>query len=176
MEYAVLLRGINVGGKNKVVMSELREQIEAMPLGDEAVHFGENAVFWGKFNEAEFLKTAYHKHLLREDFYRQVTIRSGATVERIASMLSRERRARSRSSSPRPAGGGALAGRFRPALGRGAPRRRRRPSRDRPIPLECVGRCFPEQALRTPPLRWTGWRTSPVPASCGADRACSSGP
>lgn len=104
MEYVALLRGINVGGKNKVVMSELRERIEAMPLGDEAVHFGENAVFWGKFNEAEFLKTAYHKHLLREDFYRQATIRSGATVERIASMLSRERRARSRSSSPRSAG------------------------------------------------------------------------
>ena len=65
----------------------MRERIEAMPLGDEAVYFGENAVFWGKFNETEFLKTAYHKYLLREDFYRQVTIRSGATVERIASML-----------------------------------------------------------------------------------------
>ena len=180
MEYVALLRGINVGGKNKVVMSELREQIaaegygnvrtyinsgnllfgadaprdevaqgvesvlerhypfpirlallsgdeylaelsglpewwhgdvarrdalfytrgldrahvreriEAMPLGDEAVHFGQDAVFWGKFNEAEFLKTAYHKHLLREGFYRQVTIRSGATVERIALMLSRD--------------------------------------------------------------------------------------
>ena len=182
MEYVALLRGINVGGKNKVIMSELREQIadegytnvrtyinsgnllfeaeatvpredvaravedllarryefpirlalltaqdylaqlddlpdwwhgevarrdalfytrgldrdhvreriEAMPLGDEAVHFGENAVFWGKFNDTEFLKTAYHKYLLREDFYRQVTIRSGATVERIASMLSQD--------------------------------------------------------------------------------------
>ena len=180
MEYVALLRGINVGGKNKVVMSELREQvadagygnvrtyinsgnllfeadaprdevaqsvealleshypfpirvallsgqdylaelsglpewwhgevarrdalfytrgldrdrvrerIEVMPLGDEAVHFGENAVFWGKFNDTEFLKTAYHKYLLREDFYRQVTIRSGATVERIASMLSQD--------------------------------------------------------------------------------------
>ena len=179
MEYVALLRGINVGGKNKVVMSELREQvagvgyanvrtyinsgnllfeaeapredvaqrvenllasrydfpirvalltaqdylaqldelpdwwhgdvarrdalfytrgldrdhvrqrIEAMELGDEAVHFGEHAVFWVKFDEKQFLKTAYHKRLLREDFYREVTIRSGATVEKIASMLSR---------------------------------------------------------------------------------------
>ena len=179
MEYVALLRGINVGGKNKVVMSELREliaavgytnvrtyinsgnllfeaeapredvaqtvedvlarrydfpirlalltaqdyleelhnlpdwwhgdvarrdalfytrgldrthvreRIEAMELGDEAVHFGEHAVFWGKFDEKSFLKTAYHKRLLREDFYRQVTIRSGATVEKIAAMLSR---------------------------------------------------------------------------------------
>ena len=179
MEYVALLRGINVGGKNKVVMSELREQvtaagfglvrtyinsgnllfeaeadapsedvaqaveqllklryefpirlalltaqdylaqlnqlpdwwhgevarrdalfytrglnrdhvrerIEDMELGDEAVHFGEHAVFWGKFDEKSFLKTAYHKCLLREDFYRQVTIRSGSTVEKIASML-----------------------------------------------------------------------------------------
>ena len=181
MEYVTLLRGINVGGKNKVVMSELREQvtaagfghvrtyinsgnllfeaeadapsedvaqaveqllklryefpirlalltaqdylaqlnelpdwwhgevarrdalfytrgldrnhvrerIEAMELGDEAVHFGEHAVFWGKFDEKSFLKTAYHKCLLREDFYRQVTIRSGSTVEKIAALLSR---------------------------------------------------------------------------------------
>ena len=68
----------------------VRERIEAMDLGDEAVYFGEHAVFWGKFHEKEFLRTAYHKRLLREDFYRQVTIRSGSTVEKIASMLARE--------------------------------------------------------------------------------------
>ena len=182
MEYVALLRGINVGGKNKVVMSELREQIategfghvrtyinsgnvlfeagpdtpredvartvedilarhydfpirlalltaqdyvaelrslpdwwhgevarrdvlfftrgldrahvreriEAMELGDEAVYFGKHAVFWGKFDEKTFLKTVYHKRLLREDFYRQVTIRSGSTVEKIAAMASQD--------------------------------------------------------------------------------------
>ena len=68
----------------------VRERIEAMELGDEAVHLGEHAVFWAKFDEKTFLKTAYHKRLLREDFYRQVTIRSGSTVEKIASMLARE--------------------------------------------------------------------------------------
>ena len=68
----------------------VRERIEAMELGDEAVHFGELAVFWGKFDEKSFLKTAYHKRLLREDFYRQVTIRSGSTVEKIAAMLSQD--------------------------------------------------------------------------------------
>mgnify|MGYP000885253666 FL=1 len=68
----------------------VRERIEAMELGDEAVHFGEHAVFWGKFDEKSFLKTAYHKRLLREDFYRQVTIRSGSTVEKIAAMLLRD--------------------------------------------------------------------------------------
>ena len=68
----------------------VRERIEAMELGDEAVYFGEHAVFWGKFDEKSFLKTAYHKCLLREDFYRQVTIRSGSTVEKIAAMLSQD--------------------------------------------------------------------------------------
>ena len=68
----------------------VRERIEAMELGDEAVHFGEHAVFWGKFDEKSFLKTAYHKRLLREDFYRQVTIRSASTVEKIAAMLSQD--------------------------------------------------------------------------------------
>lgn len=67
----------------------VRERIEAMELGDEAVHFGQHAVFWAKFDEKTFLKTAYHKRLLREDFYRQVTIRSGSTVGKIAAMLSR---------------------------------------------------------------------------------------
>lgn len=66
----------------------VRERIEAMELGDEAVYFGEHAVFWGKFDEKSFLKTAYHKRLLREEFYRQVTIRSGSTVEKIAALLS----------------------------------------------------------------------------------------
>ena len=70
--------------------SHVRERIEAMELGDEAVHFGEHAVFWGKFDEKSFLKTAYHKRLLREDFYRQVTIRSGSTVEKIAALLSQD--------------------------------------------------------------------------------------
>ena len=68
----------------------VRERIEAMELGDEAVHVGEHAVFWGKFDEKSFLKTAYHKRLLREDFYSQVTIRSGSTVEKIAAMLSQD--------------------------------------------------------------------------------------
>lgn len=66
----------------------VRERIEAMELGDEAAYFGEHAVFWGKFDEKSFLKTAYHKRLLREDFYRQVTIRSGSTIEKIAALLS----------------------------------------------------------------------------------------
>lgn len=177
MKYAVLLRGINVGGKNKVVMSELRdlvrqlgyEQVEtyinsgnlffeteasyqqihdkisqlfvqhypfihsfslfnkadyeadfadlpawwdenlarkdvlfytdqvdkadvqrrilALPLRDEVVHFGQLGVYWGKHEEKEYLKTAYHKHLLKEPFYKLVTIRNGKTFAKLGDYL-----------------------------------------------------------------------------------------
>ena len=177
MKYVVLLRGINVGGNNKVVMSELRElvrqlgyeqvetyinsgnlffdssedyqqihdnisqlfakhypfvrsfslfnkadyeadlanlptwwdenlarkdvlfytdqvdqadaqrRIEALPLGDEVVHFGQLGVYWGKYEEKEYLKTAYHKHLLKEPFYKLVTIRNGKTHATLAKYL-----------------------------------------------------------------------------------------
>lgn len=180
MRYAVLLRGINVGGKNKVVMSELRElvrqlgyeqvetyinsgnlffdssedyqqihdnisqlfakhypfvrsfslfnkadyeadlanlptwwdenlarkdvlfytdqvdqadaqrRIEALPLGDEVVHFGQLGVYWGKYEEKEYLKTAYHKHLLKEPFYKLVTIRNGKTFVKLGDYLTDE--------------------------------------------------------------------------------------
>ena len=82
-----LMMAVHTRGR-ATVSTGVRERIEAMELGDEAVHFGEHAVFWGKFDEKSFLKTAYHKRLLREDFYRQVTIRSGSTIEKIAALLS----------------------------------------------------------------------------------------
>ena len=180
MKYAVLLRGINVGGNNKVVMSELRElvrqlgyeqvetyinsgnlffdssedyqqihdnisqlfakhypfvrsfslfnkadyeadlanlptwwdenlarkdvlfytdqvdqadaqrRIEALPLRDEVVHFGQLGVYWGKYEEKEYLKTAYHKHLLKEPFYKLVTIRNGKTFAKLGDYLTDE--------------------------------------------------------------------------------------
>ena len=67
----------------------VRERIEAMELGDEAVYFGEHAVL-GKFDEKKFLRPPTTSVSVREDFYRQVTIRSGSTVEKIASLLARD--------------------------------------------------------------------------------------
>ncbi len=154
MKYVLLLRGINVGGKNKVSMAEFKEmishlgytnvissiilntypfkinkvilsksqyleeldnlpswwfndlyrkdvlfytneidysimraRIEKMPLQDEAVHFGKCAVFWGKSNETSYLKTSYHKYLIKESFYNSITIRNSRTFEKIADIL-----------------------------------------------------------------------------------------
>lgn len=177
MKYVLLLRGINVGGKNKVSMSELKEQLlsigfdnvssyinsgnlffsslenhescitkiknlletnydftipfalitkeeyleEKAELPDwwkedlarkdvlffsynfdksnifdfidnstfhsEVVYVGRNAVFWGKYDESEYLKTTYHKKLIKKDFYKKITIRNSNTFEKIAKIL-----------------------------------------------------------------------------------------
>lgn len=181
MRYILLLRGINVGGKNKVVMSELKALLEGLNFENvhsyintgnlffsstdtfdtcickikelleshyefsipfalltkeeylkekanlpewwneelarkdvlffsyqldkslileflnkvnfhnEVVYIGNHAVFWGKFDEAEYLKTTYHKQLLKQDFYKEITIRNGNTFEKIAQILEAEK-------------------------------------------------------------------------------------
>lgn len=71
--------------------TEIMKSLERMPLGDEIIHIGEKAVFWGKYNEKEFLKTAYHKLLIKEPFYKQITIRSGNTFSKILSLLEKNK-------------------------------------------------------------------------------------
>lgn len=65
----------------------MRKRIEAMKLGNEKVHFGKVAVYWGKYSMADYLKTAYAKHVLTQPFYRQVTIRNGNTHSRLLKLL-----------------------------------------------------------------------------------------
>ena len=70
--------------------SSLKERINNIPLNEENVYFGKRAVFWGKFNEKNYLKTAYHKYLIKESFYKAVTIRNGRTFMKIAELLDKE--------------------------------------------------------------------------------------
>nr|WP_120491120.1 DUF1697 domain-containing protein [Corynebacterium lactis] len=72
---------------NEVDPAQMRARIEAMPLGDEIVHFGRHAVFWGKHTEAEYMRTAYHKYLIKEDFYPLITIRNGRTFDRLLELI-----------------------------------------------------------------------------------------
>lgn len=58
---------------------------------NEIVYVGKYAVFWGKYNESEYLKTTYHKKLMKEDFYKKITIRNGNTFERITEIFENER-------------------------------------------------------------------------------------
>lgn len=67
----------------------VKDRVAALPMGDELVHFGRLGVYWGKREEKNYLQTAYHKFLLKEPFYKQVTIRNGKTLEKIGEFLSR---------------------------------------------------------------------------------------
>ena len=68
----------------------VRDFIEKAALYNEVVHLGRHAVFWGKYDEAEYLKTIYHKKLMKQAFYREVTIRNGNTYEKLAAILENE--------------------------------------------------------------------------------------
>ena len=70
--------------------SSIKERINNMPLNEENVYFGKRAIFWGKLNEKNYLKTAYHKYLIKESFYKAVTIRNGRTFMKIAELLDKE--------------------------------------------------------------------------------------
>ena len=67
--------------------SDILNFIEKSTFYNEIVHVGKQAVFWGKMDEAEYLKTTYHKKLMKQDFYKQITIRNGNTFDKIAEML-----------------------------------------------------------------------------------------
>lgn len=63
------------------------EKVESLELVDEVLHFGKLGIFWGKLSEETYTKTAYHKHLLKMPFYRQITIRNAKTVDKIGQFL-----------------------------------------------------------------------------------------
>ena len=65
----------------------VEEKLLALKLGDEVLHFGKSVVFWGKFSEDSYAKTAYHKHLMKMPFYREITIRNANTFDKIGRLL-----------------------------------------------------------------------------------------
>ena len=65
--------------------------IDKSELHNEIVYVGRNAIFWGKYDEAEYLKSIYHKELIKQDFYKHITIRNGKTFEKIAEILEKKK-------------------------------------------------------------------------------------
>ena len=65
----------------------VEEKLLALKLGDELLHFGKLGIFWGKFSEETYSKTAYHKYLLKMPFYRNITIRNAKTFDKIGQFL-----------------------------------------------------------------------------------------
>ena len=62
-------------------------KVESLKLVDEVLHFGKLGIFWGKFSEETYSKTAYHKYLLKMPFYRNITIRNAKTFDKIGQFL-----------------------------------------------------------------------------------------
>lgn len=71
--------------------SDILDFIDKSTFHNEIVYVGKHAVFWGKYDESEYLKTTYHKKLMKQDFYKKITIRNGNTFEKIAEILEKER-------------------------------------------------------------------------------------
>ena len=72
-------------------VAQVIETVESLELKDEVVHFGKHGIFWGKFSEKSYYATAYHKHLLKMPFYRNITIRNAKTFDKIGQMLTNNR-------------------------------------------------------------------------------------
>ena len=68
-------------------VDQVIEKVNSLELVDEVLHFGKLGIFWGKLSEASYSKTAYHKHLLKMPFYRNITIRNANTFDKISQFL-----------------------------------------------------------------------------------------
>lgn len=68
-------------------VDQVIKKVNSLELVDEVLHFGKLGIFWGKFSEETYTKTAYHKHLLKMPFYRQITIRNAKTFDKIGQFL-----------------------------------------------------------------------------------------
>ena len=65
----------------------VKEKLHALKLGDEVLHFGKNAVFWGKYSEETYTKISYHRQVLKMPDYRLLTIRNANTFDKIGQFL-----------------------------------------------------------------------------------------
>lgn len=67
--------------------SEIEALVSQMALTEELVHFGASAIFWGKTDERSYSQTAYHKELIKQSFYKRITIRNHKTFAKIGEFL-----------------------------------------------------------------------------------------
>ena len=54
---------------------------------NEEIHFGELAVYLGKYDEANYKKTTYARYFVKSPCYKQMTVRNAKTYEKIYQKL-----------------------------------------------------------------------------------------
>lgn len=72
---------------DKVNQKDVETMIKSLPLNNDFVHLTSHGIFWGHQTESEFLKSTYHKELIKQPFYKFITIRNGNTYEKIKSLV-----------------------------------------------------------------------------------------
>ena len=61
---------------NQVEKSVIVDFITQSEFCNEIVYVGRNAIFWGKYDETEYLKSTYYKKRMKQDFYKYIAIRN----------------------------------------------------------------------------------------------------
>jgi uncharacterized protein (DUF1697 family) len=80
-KYVALLRGINVGGKNIIKMSDLKQRFEAMGLADVSTYINSGNIIFSSENNSRDLEQNISAMLAREFGYTgRVAIRSAAEI------------------------------------------------------------------------------------------------
>ena len=88
MRYVALLRGINIGGKNKVPMAEFSDVYHEIGEPKEEFEKIENyrdAIFWS-FSRKDYQKTNWWSKTASADISVRLTIRTANTVRKIMNM------------------------------------------------------------------------------------------
>ena len=70
--YCVFLRGINISGKNKIAMSDLKAQIEIY----------QNIIFW-TFDRKSYQKCNWWKKTASSSIAEKLTIRTAETIKKV---------------------------------------------------------------------------------------------
>lgn len=90
--YVALLRGINISGKNKISMAELKNEFGKLDfeevktyLNSGNVIFSSDAVFWS-FSRKDYQKTNWWPKTASANISTKLTIRTANTVRKIVSM------------------------------------------------------------------------------------------
>ncbi|HEY6962797.1 MAG TPA: DUF1697 domain-containing protein [Gaiellaceae bacterium] len=80
--YVALLRGVNVGGRSKVDMKELKAQVESLGCGDVGTYINSGNVLFRDRRAASTLT-----RVLEESLGRRVAVRSLAQVEALCARI-----------------------------------------------------------------------------------------
>lgn len=88
MKQTALLRGINVGGKNKIAMAELRACFEGLGYGDVSTYINSGNVIFSATGAREKLVTAIERAIEKTfDLSIPVVVRSAADIKKVLSVV-----------------------------------------------------------------------------------------